>query len=82
MSERRDQYVVTFQPEHGVDVIRGLRRALKFAARACGLRAIDAYEQPFEISNKAADEFRELRDEIVARRAARDRRIQSKEETS
>jgi hypothetical protein len=71
VSERRDQYVVTFQPDRGVDGIRALRHVLKLAGRRFGLRAVDAYEHPFEISNKTADEFKELRDEIVARRAAR-----------
>jgi hypothetical protein len=70
MSERRDQYVVAFQPEHGIDGVRALRRTLKFAARFCGLRAIDAFEQPHEISNKAADEFRELTELDRFRQAA------------
>jgi hypothetical protein len=43
------------------------------AGRRFGLVAVDAYEDvlaPREISNRAADEFQELRDEIVEERAA------------
>jgi hypothetical protein len=48
--------------------------AVKMAGRRFGLVAVDAHEDrfsPLEISNLVADEFRELRDEIVAERAAR-----------
>jgi len=48
--------------------------AVKMAGRRFGLVAVDAYEDvsaPQEISNRAADEFQELRDEIVEERAAR-----------
>jgi hypothetical protein len=51
MRERRDQYVITFEPERGIDGVRALRHVLKLAGRRFGLRAIDAYEQPYEISN-------------------------------
>jgi hypothetical protein len=70
----RPRFVITFSPEVGVDGIRGLRLLLKTARRRFGLVAVDAYEDrssPLEISNLVADEFRELRDEIVAERAAR-----------
>jgi hypothetical protein len=45
----------------------------KMAGRRFGLVAVDAYEDvlaPREISNRAAGEFQELRDEIVEERAA------------
>jgi hypothetical protein len=48
--------------------------AVKMAGRRFGLVAVDAHEDrfsPLEISNLVADEFRELRDEIIAERAAR-----------
>jgi hypothetical protein len=64
------RFVITFTSAPGVDGIRSLRLLLKAARRRFGLIAIDAYEDrssPLEIS----DEFRELRDEIVAERAAR-----------
>jgi hypothetical protein len=32
------RYVVEFEPLPGVDVIRSLRRLLRYALRACGLR--------------------------------------------
>jgi hypothetical protein len=66
------RYVVTFAAAPGIDPIRSLRLLLKRAKRAFGLVAVDAYEDrtsPLEISSKAADEFRELADEIVAERA-------------
>jgi len=68
------RFVITFTSAPGVDGIRSLRLLLKAARRRFGLIAIDAYEDrssPLEISNLVADEFRELRDEIVAERAAR-----------
>ena len=73
MSEPRDRYVITFVPRRGVDGIRALRRVLKMAGRYFGLRAIDAYEDrssSLEISNRVANEFKRLRDEVVAERAA------------
>jgi hypothetical protein len=69
------RFVITFTSAPGVDGIRSLRLLLKAARRRFGLIAIDAYEDrssPLEISTLVADEFRELRDEIVAERAARD----------
>jgi hypothetical protein len=68
------RFVITFSPGPGVDSIRSLRLLLKAARRRFGLVAVDAYEDlsaPQEISNRAADEFQELRDEIVEERAAR-----------
>jgi hypothetical protein len=70
----RPRFVITFTPGSGVDVVRNLRHLLKVAKRRFGLVAIDAYEDrsaPLEISNQIADEFRELRDEVVAERARR-----------
>jgi hypothetical protein len=66
--------MITFEPARGVDGVRALRWVLKMAGRRFGLVAVDAYEDvsaPQEISNRAADEFQELRDEIVEERAAR-----------
>jgi hypothetical protein len=68
-STARPRFTITFVPRPGVDAIRALRHLLKIAGRRLGLRAIDAYEQPGQISNQAADEFRELRDEVLAERA-------------
>ena len=68
------RFVITFTSAPGVDGIRSLRLLLKAARRRFGLNAIDAYEDrssPLEITTRVADEFRELRDEIVAERAAR-----------
>jgi hypothetical protein len=68
------RFVITFTSAPGVDGIRSLRLLLKAARRRFGLIAIDAYEDrssPLEISTRVADEFRDLRDEIVAERAAR-----------
>jgi hypothetical protein len=68
----RPRYVITFTPARGVDAICSLRLPLKAAKRRFGLVAIDAYEDrpaPLQISNQVADEFRELRDEVVAERA-------------
>ena len=68
------RFVITFTSAPGVAGIRSLRLLLKAARRRFGLIAIDAYEDrssPLEISTLVADEFRELRDEIVAERAAR-----------
>jgi hypothetical protein len=68
------RFVITFTSAPGVDGIRSLRLLLKAARRRFGLIAIDAYEDrssPLEISTLVADEVRELRDEIVAERAAR-----------
>ena len=70
----RARYMITFEPARGVDGVRALRWVLKMAGRRFGLVAVDAYEDvsaPQEISNRAADEFQELRDEIVEERAAR-----------
>ena len=64
--------MITFTPGPGVDAIRNLRLLLKAAKRRFGLIATDAYEDrsaPLQLSNRAADEFRELRDEVVAERA-------------
>lgn len=71
-STARRRFVITFTPGPGVDAIRSLRLLLKAAKRRFGLVATDAYEDrsaPLEISNQIADEFRELRDEVVAERA-------------
>ena len=68
------RFIITFTSAPGVDGIRSLRLLLKAARRRFGLIAIDAYEDrssPLEISTLVADEFRELRDEIVAERADR-----------
>jgi len=68
------RFVITFSPGPGVDSIRSLRLLLKAARRRFGLVAVDAYEDrssPLEISTRVADEFQELRDEIVAERADR-----------
>jgi hypothetical protein len=54
-------------------------------AGAFGLVAVDAFEDrssSLEISNRAADEFRKLRDEVVAERAARILPNQMPKETS
>jgi hypothetical protein len=70
----RPRFVVTFSPTPRVDGIRALRLLLKSARRRFGLVAVDAFEDrssSLEISNRAADEFRKLRDEVVAERAAR-----------
>jgi len=70
----RARYIITFEPARGVDGVRALRWVLKMAGRRFGLVAVYAYEDvlaPQEISNRAADEFQELRDEIVEERAAR-----------
>jgi hypothetical protein len=71
-STARPRFVITFTPGPGVDAIRSLRLLLKAAKRRFGLVATDAYEDrsaPLQISNPVADEFRELRDEVVAERA-------------
>jgi len=71
-STARPRFVITFTPGPGVDAIRSLRLLLKAAKRRFGLIATDAYEDrssPLQISNQVADEFRELRDEVVAERA-------------
>jgi hypothetical protein len=71
-STARPRFVITFTPGPGVDAIRSLRLLLKAAKRRFGLVATDAYEDrsaPLQISNQVADEFRELRDEVVAERA-------------
>ena len=71
-STARPRFVITFTPGPGVDAIRSLRLLLKAAKRRFGLVATDAYEDrsaPLEISNPVADDFRELRDEVVAERA-------------
>ena len=69
-----NRYVVTFESGRGIDGVRALRWLLKVAGRRLGLIAIDAYEDrsaPLELSNRVADEFKALRDEVVAERAAR-----------
>src|SRR5262249_61313648 len=69
---RGPRFVIAFAPGPGVDAIRSLRLLLKAAKRRFGLVATDAYEDrsaPLQISNQVADEFRELRDEVVAERA-------------
>jgi len=71
--DRGPRFVITFTPAAGVDGIRSLRLLLKAAKRRFGLRAIDAYEDrssPLQISNPVADEFQELRDEVVAERGS------------
>jgi hypothetical protein len=81
----RPRFVVTFSPAPRVDGIRALRLLLKSARRRFGLVAVDAFEErssSLEISNRAADEFRKLRDEVVAERAARILPNQMPKETS
>ena len=39
-----NSYLVHFRPLPGVEPIRALRRALKFALRACGLRCLSVEE--------------------------------------
>jgi hypothetical protein len=73
----RPRFVITFTPGPGVDAIRSLRLLLKAAKRRFGLVAVDAYEDrssPLEISNRVADEFRKLRDGVIAERPHQDRR--------
>ena len=68
----RSRFVITFTPSPGVDAVRSLRLLLRAAKRRFGLIAVDAYEDrcsSLEISNRVADAFRELRDEVVAERA-------------
>jgi hypothetical protein len=66
--EDRPTFLVSLQPKPGVDPVRALRRLLKYASRALGLRCTHA-----EVSTQTAEAFRQLRDD-VARRAARNRR--------
>jgi hypothetical protein len=68
----RPHFVIIFTPAPGADAIRSLRLLLKRAKRAFGLIAVAAYEDrssPLQISNKVADEFRELADEVIAESA-------------
>jgi hypothetical protein len=68
----RARFVITFSPAPHVDAIRSLRRLLKIAKRHLGLIATDAYENRtslLPISNRLADEFRDLRNEIISERA-------------
>jgi hypothetical protein len=44
-SESRPTFVLRLRPEHGVDAVLALRRLLKFALRACRLRAISVEEE-------------------------------------
>jgi hypothetical protein len=72
MKPARPRYVITFSPGPRVDGIRALRHLLKSAGRRFGLIAVDAYEDKssaLALSNAAADEFKELRDEIITARA-------------
>ena len=67
-SAARPRFVITFTPGPGVDAVRSLR--LLLTKRRFGLVATDAYEDrssPLPILNQAADEFRALRDEVVAK---------------
>src|SRR5262245_11143963 len=69
----RARFVITFSPAPHINAIRSLRWLLKIAKRRFGLIAVDAYEDcssPLEISNRAADEFKALRNEIIAERAS------------
>ena len=71
-STARPRFVITFTPGPGVDAIRSLRLLLKAAKRRFSLVATDAYEDrsaPLQISNQVADEFRELRDDVIAERS-------------
>jgi len=66
------RFVLTVEAKEGQAGIHALRWVLK-RLRDRGLRCVDAYEDksaPLEISNDVADEFKELRDEIVAERAS------------
>jgi hypothetical protein len=68
----RPRFVITFTPGPGVDPIRSLRLLLKAAKRRFGLVATDAYEDrsaPLQINNQVADQFRELRDDVIAERS-------------
>ncbi|HSR80896.1 MAG TPA: hypothetical protein VLL28_08980 [Hyphomicrobiaceae bacterium] len=38
-------YVIKLRPNPGVDGIKALRRALKYALRVCGLKCLSAIEQ-------------------------------------
>jgi hypothetical protein len=67
------RFVLTVQAKDGRAGIHALRWLLK-RLRDRGLRCIDAYEEctaATEISNAAAAEFRELRNEVISARAAR-----------
>jgi hypothetical protein len=69
----RARFVIMFSPAPHINAIRSLRWLLKIAKRRFGLIAVDAYEDcssPLEISNRAADEFKALRNEIIAERAS------------
>jgi hypothetical protein len=69
----RARFVITFSPAPHINAIRSLRWLLKIAKRRFGLIAVDAYEDcssPLEISNRAADEFKALRNEIIAERTS------------
>jgi len=71
-STARSRFVITFSPAPGADAIRSLRWLLKIAKRRLGLIALDAYEDrssTLPTSNQVADDFHELRDEVVADRA-------------
>jgi hypothetical protein len=37
-------YIVHLRPKEGVDGIKALRRALKYALRVCGLKCLSAVE--------------------------------------
>jgi hypothetical protein len=43
-------FTVTFRATSGGDDIKPLRRLLKYALRACGLRAIDIHQSPVSAS--------------------------------
>ena len=71
-TNRRPRFVITFTPGPGVDAIRSLRWLLKSAKRRFGLIVTDAYEDRpvlLPIRNQVADDFRELRDEVIAERS-------------
>ena len=71
--EHKARFVVVVEAEDGQSGVHGLRWLLK-RLRDRNLRCIDAYElytSKTEISNKVADDFETLRDEIIAERAAR-----------
>jgi hypothetical protein len=73
----RPRFVITFTPATGTNGVRALKSLLKTAKRRFGLIAIDAYEDRaslLPISNQLADEFRDLRDEIIAERATAGRK--------
>jgi len=44
-ASERPTFLLRLRPEEGIDPIRALRRVLKFALRACGMRATVVVEE-------------------------------------